>query len=196
MADRNAQIHDILRRNVTELAHRVINKLSGEGRKRKRATSTKRVKKQPSRGKIQKSKNNIRRDIFPKRLHSRRKHGSGSIVGYFGVRHFAQKPVQTSVQETIETIFRSIAYVDQSDLEFLIPAEHDMYIDLNIRLFVTGKLTTANGKDLEATELTGATNNFLHSLFNQCSITLNGTTITPSTDLHQYRSYEPSDVWQ
>ena len=32
---------------------------------------------------------------------------------------FAQKPVQTSVQETIETIFRTIASEDQSDLEFL-----------------------------------------------------------------------------
>jgi len=32
---------------------------------------------------------------------------------------FAPKPVQTSVQQTIETIFRPIASVDQSDLEFL-----------------------------------------------------------------------------
>ena len=39
---------------------------------------------------------------------------------------FAQKPVQTSVQ-MIATIFRHIASVDQSDLEFLIPAEHYTY---------------------------------------------------------------------
>ena len=38
---------------------------------------------------------------------------------------FEQKPVQTSVQETIEIIFWPIASVDQSDLEFFIPAEHD-----------------------------------------------------------------------
>jgi len=38
------------------------------------------------------------------------------------------------VQETIETIFRDIASVYQSDLEILIPAEHDKYIDLNSRL--------------------------------------------------------------
>ena len=48
---------------------------------------------------------------------------------------FAQKPVQTSVQETIETTYRPIASVDQSDLEFFIPAEHDTYIDLNIKLY-------------------------------------------------------------
>ena len=38
---------------------------------------------------------------------------------------FAQKPVQTSVQETIEPIYRPIASVDQSDLQFLITAEND-----------------------------------------------------------------------
>ena len=47
---------------------------------------------------------------------------------------FAQKTVQTSVQETIETIYKPIASVDQSDLEVLIPPEHDTYIDLNIKL--------------------------------------------------------------
>ena len=63
---------------------------------------------------------------------------------------FPPKPVQTSVQQTIETIFRTIASVDESDLEILFPPEHDMYIDFNIRLFVGGKLTKDDGKDLEA----------------------------------------------
>ena len=49
----------------------------------------------------------------------------------------AHKTVQTSVQETIETIFRPIASVYQSDLEFFISAEHDTYIDLNIRLMLS-----------------------------------------------------------
>ena len=48
---------------------------------------------------------------------------------------------------TIETIYRPIAYVDQSDLEIFIPAEHDTYIDMNIKLYVRGKLTTADGND-------------------------------------------------
>ena len=47
---------------------------------------------------------------------------------------FAQKPVQTSVQETFETIFRPIAAVDRSDLKFFIPPEHVTNIGLNIRL--------------------------------------------------------------
>jgi len=75
---------------------------------------------------------------------------------------FAQKPVQTSVQETIETIIRPIASVEQSDLEFLIPAEHDTYIELNILLYVRGKLSTADGKDLDSTDFTATANNLLH----------------------------------
>ena len=61
-----------------------------------------------------------------------------SICSEFDI--FAQKPVQTSLQETIETIYKPIASVDQSDLEFLVPPEHDTYIDLNIKLYVRGKL--------------------------------------------------------
>ena len=101
---------------------------------------------------------------------------------------FAQKPLQKSVQETIETIYRPIASVDQSDLEFLILAEHGTYIDLNIRLFVRGKLTAADEKNLESTDFPPTANNFFHSLFTQCSITSNGT-MPATSDLHQYRSY-------
>jgi len=92
------------------------------------------------------------------------------------------------VQETIETIYRPITSVDQSDLEFLIPAEHDTYIDLNIKLYVPCKLTTADRNDLDSIDFTATPDNLLHSLFTQCSITLNGT-ITPTSDLYQYRSY-------
>jgi hypothetical protein len=79
--------------------------------------------------------------------------------------------------------------VEQSDLEFLIPPEYDTYMDLNIKLYVRGKLTTGDGKDLDSTDFTAKANNLLQSLFTQCSITLNGTTITITSDLYQYRSY-------
>lgn len=65
--DPNAKIRDIVRGNVTESAHRIINNLCGQGRKRKRAMSTKRrvkakkEKKQPATGKT-KTKN-IKRNI-------------------------------------------------------------------------------------------------------------------------------------
>ena len=49
---------------------------------------------------------------------------------------FAHKPVQTSVLGTIGTPYESIALVDLNDLEFLIPADKDNYIHLDIHLYV------------------------------------------------------------
>ena len=77
---------------------------------------------------------------------------------------FAQKTVDVGAGDDQNHI-PPIVSVDQSDLEFFIPAEHDTYIDLNIRLYVRGKLTTGDGKDLDSTDLTATTNNLLHSLF-------------------------------
>jgi hypothetical protein len=36
---------------------------------------------------------------------------------------FAPKPIQSDVEETMDTIYKPIASVDQSDLKFLIPAD-------------------------------------------------------------------------
>jgi len=102
---------------------------------------------------------------------------------------FARKPIQTAVVETIETANKPIAPVGQSDLEFLIPDDLDTYIDRYIKLYIRGKLISADGKDLEATDFTAVTNNFLHSLFSHCSVTLNGVSVTQANELYQYRSY-------
>jgi hypothetical protein len=56
-----------------------------------------------------------------------------SISSEFDV--FSRKPTQTSVLETIETVYKPIASVEQSDLEFLIPGDLDTYIDLDIKLY-------------------------------------------------------------
>ena len=42
---------------------------------------------------------------------------------------FASKPVQESVHETVYVVYKPIASVDQSNLEFLIPAENETYVD-------------------------------------------------------------------
>jgi len=102
---------------------------------------------------------------------------------------FAPKPVQASVVETTEVSYKPIASVDQSDLEFLIPSDSDTYIDLNIRLYIRGKLTKNDGTALDKTDFTAVTNNFLHSLFSQCSIARNGVTITQTAVLYNYHSF-------
>ena len=59
---------------------------------------------------------------------------------------FAHKPVQTAVQETIHTIYKPIAPVEQSNLEFIIPPDNYTYIDLDIKIYVRGKLFSGDGK--------------------------------------------------
>ena len=102
---------------------------------------------------------------------------------------FATRPVHTSTLETTETAYKPIAFLDLSDLEFLIFADHDTYIDPNIQLYIHGKLTKANGTSLEISDHTCVANNLLHSLFSQCNITLNDVTITHAADLYHYRAY-------
>ena len=79
---------------------------------------------------------------------------------------FATRPVQTSTLETLESSYKPIAALDQSDLEFLVPADQDTYIDLNIQLYIRGKLTKADGTDLELTDITCVANKLLHSFSN------------------------------
>ena len=88
--------------------------------------------------------------------------------------------------------------MEQSDLEFLIPADNDTYVDLNIKLYIRGKLTKGDGTNLDNTDFTAVTKNFLHSLFSQCSISLNGVTITQATEIYNYRYVfrDPTDVRQ
>jgi hypothetical protein len=100
---------------------------------------------------------------------------------------FAPKPVQGAIQETVEVTYKPIATIDQTDLEFNIPADSDTYMDTNIHLYVCGKLTTSDGKDLNAEDFTSVTNNFLHSLFSQCAVYLNGVPITQSSQHYNYR---------
>jgi len=97
--------------------------------------------------------------------------------------------VQSAILETNVVHYKPIATVDQNDLEFLIPGDSESYIDLDIKLYVKGRLLGADGKDLDASDFTAGTNNSLHSLFSQCSISLNGVNITPASELYPYRSY-------
>ena len=82
---------------------------------------------------------------------------------------FAAKPVQSAILRTDVVHFKPIATVDQNDLEFFIPDDSETYIDLDIKLFVRGKIIGADAKDLDPSDFTSGTNNFLNSLFNVAS---------------------------
>lgn len=102
---------------------------------------------------------------------------------------FAQKPVQAAIIETIETLYKLMAKVDQSDLQFLVPGGNGTYTDLNIHVYVKGKLIKPDGTDFDVTDYTTFVNNSLHSIFSSCSVTLNGVSMMSSENLYPYRSY-------
>ncbi|KAI0213962.1 hypothetical protein LSAT2_000953 [Lamellibrachia satsuma] len=50
-------------------------------------------------------------------------------------------------------------------------------------------VTRANGDDLDLADPVGPVNNWLHLLFSQVDVYLNGTLVTPSTNTYAYRAY-------
>ena len=110
-----------------------------------------------------------------------------SISGEFDI--FVHKPVQTSCLGTIDTAYKPTASVEKNDLESLMPGDKENYIRLDIQLYVRGKLVSVSGNNVDVSDHTGVTNNLLHSLFSQCTVVLNGTTITQSSENYNYRSY-------
>jgi len=59
-----------------------------------------------------------------------------------------------SVLGMIGAAYKPITPVDRNDLEFFVPADNDTYIDLDIKLYVRGKLISASGMDMDFTDLT------------------------------------------
>jgi hypothetical protein len=86
-------------------------------------------------------------------------------------------------------VYEPPALIDQSDLEFLIPADLSKYVNSDIKLYIRSKFTKPDGGDIDTSDHTAEVNNFLHSLFSQCTITLNGVNITRSGDHYNYRAY-------
>ena len=56
-------------------------------------------------------------------------------------------------------------------------------------IHMQGKVTRASGEDLLLAHPVGRVNNWLHSLFSEVDVYLNGTFVTPSTKTYAYRAY-------
>jgi hypothetical protein len=74
------------------------------------------------------------------------------------------RPIQTAVQGTVDTVYKPLAPVEENDLDFFIPKVSDTYIDLDIKLYVRGKMVSNSGKDVDLTHTTAVANNHLHSV--------------------------------
>ena len=106
---------------------------------------------------------------------------------------FRVPPTQQSLERGRWIDYAPLSSVTNADnaITFLI-AGTDEYVDLSKTILtVTGKVTMPDG-----TKLTGGgqsnvapVNNFLHSLFRQVDVYLNGKQVTPAMGTYAYRSY-------
>ena len=103
---------------------------------------------------------------------------------------FSIPPTQTSMEQGSWVEYHPITTVtDGSPIEFDISGTGEDYIDFaNTMLYVRVKVKQNNGNDLADDAAVGPVNLFLHSLFLQVDISLNGTLITASTNTYPYRA--------
>jgi len=192
-----AETKDIISRHVSDSTQKIINTLRGSGaRKRKRAMSATRNAKRKRKSKwALPGKGRQRADyktgyffiIYVSHGTTMSQNDLAFVSSEFDI--YARKPVQHAIHETNVVVYKPIASIDQSDLEFLIPADYDTHVDPDIKIYIRGEFTKADGTALDATDHTASTNNFLHSLFSQCTIALNGMNITLSDGLYNYMAY-------
>jgi hypothetical protein len=91
-------------------------------------------------------------------------HDIASVNAKFDI--FGPKVVRVGFNK-LSVTYKPIATIDQSDLEFTIPADSDFYINPKIHIILSGQLLSADGKTLESTDRTNVPINLLHSLFSQ-----------------------------
>ena len=104
---------------------------------------------------------------------------------------FTVPPTQNCISDSHVVEYQPMASLDSGGpIEFLIPGSGDANLDLaNTMLYVQAKVTRTNGHDLDANEPLGPVNNWLHSLFSQVDLYLNGTLVTSSSNTYAYRAY-------
>ena len=104
---------------------------------------------------------------------------------------FSVPPTQTSIESGTWAEYHPLSSIaDGSPIEFEVSGTGEEYLDLaNSHLYVKAKITAADGANISADAEVGRVNNFLHSLFSQVDISLNGTLITSSTNTYPYRAY-------
>ena len=107
---------------------------------------------------------------------------------------FSVPPTQLSLEKGRWIDYRPLSSVENPDSAItLLIAGTDEYLDLSKTiLYVEGKIMNKDGK----TGLSGGgqtsvapVNNFLHSLFKQVDVYLNGKQVTPAMGTYPYRSY-------
>lgn len=110
---------------------------------------------------------------------------------------FELPPLQTNVTSVEQVVYNPTTSLNNStSIEFMIPGNGDTYKNLSsiyIRLLVELEAkqpisVKQDGAVVEATDRIGVVNNLLHSLFRQCTVTLNNVQVSQDNDYH-YKAF-------
>jgi len=103
---------------------------------------------------------------------------------------FSVPPTQASIEQGNWIEYHPItSLADGSPIEFDVSVSGEDYIDFaNTLLYVKAKLTAVDDANLAADAAVGPVNLFLHSMFSQVDISLNGTLMTSSTNTYPHRA--------
>ena len=108
-----------------------------------------------------------------------------------GLDLFNIPPTQTAVEDGSFVEYQPLATVSPgSPIDFFISGATSDYLDLsNTYLHVRAKITLPDGTNIPGDANVAPTNYWLHTLFSQVDILLNGTLITSSDNNYPYRAY-------
>jgi len=104
---------------------------------------------------------------------------------------FLLPETQCSVESAEYVYYKPIATIDtNSPIEFQIPASGDEYVDVGETfLYVVASITKEDSTALTNTDVVGPANNFLHTMFSDICVSMNGKLITPPSNLYPYKAY-------
>ena len=103
---------------------------------------------------------------------------------------FTIPPTQTSIERGDWKEYRPLSSINTGGpIEFYVSGSGEEYIDLDqTQLYVRAKITKKDGSALDDDDVVGPVNLFLHSLFSQVDVALNGREISSATPTYPYRA--------
>ena len=104
---------------------------------------------------------------------------------------FSVPPIQTNLEDSSFTKYHPVSVMTSTGpIEFTVNAENSNYIDLaNSFLYMDASVTASEGADLAKNVEIAPKCNFLHTLWSQVDVYLNGSLVTQSNNYYPYRAY-------
>ena len=114
-----------------------------------------------------------------------------SIVTNSELDLFARPPIQTSVEHgSIKDYYPVSGMIQSGPLEFTINSSAEDYLDLSSAfLYITAHISDEDVEGKEEGDRAAPVNNWIHSLFSQVDVSVNGKLISSSSNTYGYRSY-------